>query len=485
MTREPRLPDGRQVVLTWSIPADYGGLTAALLQRSRLFDRRGGAAVDVLTCDDREDPARVDAELRRRGALSERVRVTNLWEWLRSHELSGPALATPDAFAPLADGTAGVVAEKSAGRTLRRVRRDATGAVQQIDHLRHDGTLAASDRRDVPRANGGVRRVVVTCDTDGSPRAAWKGVRALYTAWLNRLLGSDPTFLLVDSKAMARFAASYRRPRVVVLHVVHGSHLTDDGSEVRASRTEVFGKLAAFDGVVFCTARQTRDVRALVGRLPLLLTVPHAVRVAPADVDAVREGTTVVARLEPIKRVEDAIAAARRARADVPGLTLDVYGDGPAGDTLRAIAGEDDGIRFHGFDPAAREALRTRSTLLLTSRSEAFSLVVAEAMAAGCLPIAYDVPYGPRELIADGKTGWLVPSGDVVALTDAIVAAAQLPPADLARMRRAAVERARRYDEDAVLGQWAEALRRAARRQTLRRQGWRIREIFRRRLRVR
>lgn len=485
MTRAARLPDGRQFVLTWSIPADYGGLTAALLQRSRLFDRLGGAAVDVLTCDDREDPARVAADLARREALSERVRVVNLWQWLRENSLAGRAVTPADGFAPLAPGDDGVTEDRSGGRVIRRVRRDASDALQQIDHLRHDGTLAASDRRDVPRADGRVRRVVVTCDEDGSPSAAWKGVRAVYTAWLDRLTGGETSFLLVDSKTVARFAAGYRRRHVVVLHVIHGSHLTDDGAAIRPSRAEVFGKLADFDAVIFCTDRQARDARRLVGRVPLLLAVPHPVRVGEVDTTSPRDGAAVVARLEPIKRVEDALAAVRRARADEPGLTLDVYGDGPAGDTLRAIAGEDEAIRFHGFDPRARDALQERSVLLLTSRSEAFSLVVAEAMAAGCLPIAYDVPYGPRELILDGRTGWLVPSGDVAALTDAVVRAVHLTPDESVRMRRAAVERARQYDEAAVLDQWAAALRRAARRQFVRRQGWRIREVVRRRLGVR
>lgn len=485
MTPPARLPEGRQFVLTWSIPPGFGGLTAALLQRSRLFDRRGGAMVDVLTCDDRDDAARVASELARRDALSERVRVTNLWDWLRENTLTGRAVTPGDGFAPLAADAVDTTEEHSAGRLVRRVRTDAAGAVQQIDHLRADGSLAASDRRDVPRADGRTKRVVVVCGADGSPVCAWNGVRAVYAAWLDRLTAGERAFLLVDSKAMARFAAGYRRRHVVVLHIVHGSHLTDDGSAVRPSRAEVFDRLGDFDAVVFCTDRQKRDARRLVGRMPLLAAVPHAVRVSSVDTDAPRTGAAVIARLEPIKRVEDAIAAIRRARADAPGLTLDLYGDGPAGDTLRALAGDDDGIRFHGFDPHARDALRSRSILLLTSRSEAFSLVVAEAMAAGCLPIAYDVPYGPRELIVDGQTGWLIAPGDVAALTDAVVRATSIDASEAARMRRRGVERARAYGEDAVLERWAVVLRRAERRQGLRRQAWRIREIVRGRLGVR
>lgn len=477
------LPAGRQFALTWGIPRDFGGLTAAMLQRSRLFDRRGGVGVHVLTCDDREDADDVAGELARRRALSARVAVTNLWDWLRENELPGRPVRDADGFAPLPSSA---TVERSAGVPRRRIRTDGSGAVRQIDHLRPDGTLAASDRRDVPRASGKTRRVVIACDRTGSPTAAWHGVRELYRAWLDHLTAGERSFLLVDSKAMARFAADYRRPHVVVVHVVHGSHRTDDGSAIRASRAEVFRRLGAFDAVVFCTRRQARDARRHAGPLPLLAAVPHPVEVRE-DVDPVRprRGAVVLARLASIKRVEDAIDAVRIVRRDRDAPTLDVYGDGPERSTLERRAENDAAIRFHGFDPAATAALRDASMLLMTSRSEAFSMVVAEAMAAGCLPIAYDVPYGPRELIAHGRTGWLVRAGDVEALAETVTRAASLDDGSLARMRRAAIERARRYGEEAVLRRWGHTLRRAARRQHARRITWRFRELLRRRLGVR
>lgn len=479
MTRGSILPPGRQFVLTWGIPDSYGGLTAALLRRSRLFAESAGRPVHVLTCDDRDDRAAVEAELARRRALGDGVLLTNLWDWLRENDLRGRSVTAGAGFAPLA---ADAVADHSGTTVIRRLRLDESGAVQQIDHLRPDGTLAVSDRRDVPHSSGRPRRVIVTCTADGSPRAAWRGVRELYTAWLDRLTGGERSFLLVDSKAMARFAAGYRRPAVTVLHVVHGSHLTDDGTAIRPSRAEVFSRLSAFDAVVFCTRRQAGDVRRTVGIIPLLAAVPHPISVPDVDTRRPRTGSVVIARLEPIKRVEDAVAAIALARRSAPDVDLDVYGDGPARAALERDAG--DGVRFHGFDPAARDALNQASTLLLTSRSEAFSLAVAEAMAAGCLPIAYDVPYGPRELIAHGRTGWLVPPGDVAALGEAIGRAASLDPATLARMRAQAVQRARAYDEAAVLRRWGLTLRRASRRHRRREATWRIREVLRRRLRI-
>ncbi len=44
-------PPGRQFAVTWSIPHGFGGMTNALLHRSRAFVQLAGQPVDVLTFD--------------------------------------------------------------------------------------------------------------------------------------------------------------------------------------------------------------------------------------------------------------------------------------------------------------------------------------------------------------------------------------------------------------------------------------------------
>ncbi len=50
---------------------------------------------------------------------------------------------------------------------------------------------------------------------------------------------------------------------------------------------------------------------------------------------------------------------------------------------------------------------------VLTSKSESFSLVLCEAMNFGVPCIAFDVDVGPREIIDDGKTGYLIKDRDI------------------------------------------------------------------------
>jgi glycosyltransferase involved in cell wall biosynthesis len=89
------------------------------------------------------------------------------------------------------------------------------------------------------------------------------------------------------------------------------------------------------------------------------------------------------------------------------------------------------------------QALNAADALVLPSVAEAFGLVLVEAMACG-LPVIASRAHGPAAIVADGRTGWLVPPDDEDALVDALLTTAAGREERRARGRRAQ-EDSRRY----------------------------------------
>jgi poly(glycerol-phosphate) alpha-glucosyltransferase len=167
-----------------------------------------------------------------------------------------------------------------------------------------------------------------------------------------------------------------------------------------------------------------------------------------------------VARLEPQKRLQDAIAAFELVVRAVPEARLDIYGEGSRHDVLqkeidrRRLGAY---VTLRGFDPEAREALWASSAFVLSSSFEGYPLSTLESMSRGCPVVSYDIKYGPREQITDGTDGFLVPRGDVDALAERLVELLRSPEL-VARMSDAAREAAGRKGPDAFVADWARVL---------------------------
>lgn len=137
----------------------------------------------------------------------------------------------------------------------------------------------------------------------------------------------------------------------------------------------------------------------------------------------------VVGRLIPIKGHDVLFRALAGARERVPGLTLEIAGEGPLEPELRATAarlGLGDAVQFLGRVAPATPVLERAEVIVVPSFGEGFGLVALEAMERG-RPVIASAVGGLPEIVDDGRTGLLVAPGDAAALADAIVALADKP----------------------------------------------------------
>jgi glycosyltransferase involved in cell wall biosynthesis len=130
-----------------------------------------------------------------------------------------------------------------------------------------------------------------------------------------------------------------------------------------------------------------------------------------------------VGRLIPIKGHVVLLRAFAAARERLPGLQLDLAGRGPLEPALKALARElgiDDAVHFLGHVSPIQSAIERAAVVVVPSMGEGFGMVALEAMERARPVIAAEIG-GLGELVRDGETGVLVPSGQAEPLAEAIV----------------------------------------------------------------
>ena len=144
-----------------------------------------------------------------------------------------------------------------------------------------------------------------------------------------------------------------------------------------------------------------------------------------------------VGRLKRYKGVETALTAFAAARRTQPALAFEIAGQGddrPRLERLAAALGLGAAVRFRGFVPEMekRELLRRSWAVVFPSPKEGWGISNVEAAACGTPALASDSP-GLRESVRHGRTGFLVPHGDVDALAGRMLELAR-DPALVARL---------------------------------------------------
>jgi glycosyltransferase involved in cell wall biosynthesis len=152
----------------------------------------------------------------------------------------------------------------------------------------------------------------------------------------------------------------------------------------------------------------------------------------------------------------EAFAHLRRQRP----ARLVIFGEGPMRNVLEtriAELGIADDVALPGHTENPFAHIARADLFVLSSISEGMPSVLIEALACGTPIVSTDCPSGPREILADGRYGELVPVGDVEALSAAM--ARQLDaPAD----RGLLTARAAGFAPDRVVPRYIEVLERAA-----------------------
>ena len=147
-----------------------------------------------------------------------------------------------------------------------------------------------------------------------------------------------------------------------------------------------------------------------------------------------------VSRLVSEKDIPTLLHAFAQLHHQQPHTRLLVAGDGPERAALQALIhhlGLGLVAALPGRISAPRRWMQRAAVFALASRFEGFGNVLVEALASNTPVVATDCPVGPREILAGGRWGTLVPVGDALAMAAGLAGALQqqgAPPGALAHV---------------------------------------------------
>lgn len=447
----------------WGVLEDFGGMTNSVLRRTNSFIRHGNPlSTTILTFAHQLDVSEVRDRLVGTGLLDESVIIRNLWDDLRPmtdaqllHAFSGE---NPTEEIPDAHGT-----RETITKNYTRFLAD-SGKVIRQEHYREDGSRLFTDINEVKN-----HRRVILHNNAGEPIIEWDRARSLYNPWIQYVIDKEPSLLIVDSGPIATIAHELTDRNFKLAHFLHVSHLKHPAEgiygQLTSNRVEAFREQEQFDIVAVQTQQQIDDMakiglsrkrmRLIPSELP-----PEAIR--PADnTDRNETKGLVVARLVDLKQIDHAIDAVAKVKTTGTDITLDIAGTGEEREPLQQLIddhGHTEDIQMLGHVNNVTDRLATASFSLLTSKFEGLGLAILESMAAGCIPITYDIKYGPAEIITHGVNGFIVPANDIDALAAQIEAFLAMPSIEKLKMRRAAIERAKDFLPEQSYERWKKSL---------------------------
>ena len=268
-------------------------------------------------------------------------------------------------------------------------------------------------------------------------------------------MGDSPYFYPVIAELPDTFGRIY---------VFHLQHLTygEDAMGALTKRMAAFFDPNAYgaDSVAVSTVEQANDLRTRYGQDYPVDFVHPVVRKVQGDPSIARDSKRVVSvgRIVDIKRIHLTVDAMALVVKQVPDAYLEIWGSGIEAEFVQEHiekTGMSKHVRMMGYTPNPEKVFRGAACSVLTSRREAFGLVVIESMMQGCPVVGFDVKYGPSGIIKSGVNGYLVKDKDLQGIADGIISILTNP--DLAKSMSVEAEKTNKViDHDQYQDEWNE-----------------------------
>ena len=203
----------------------------------------------------------------------------------------------------------------------------------------------------------------------------------------------------------------------------------------------------------------TEEDKGYWGNLPNIEVIPNP-RTFSVDETALLDSKIVIAvgRLNHQKGFERLIKAWAIVVQYFTDWNLQIIGDGELRDDLLCQIdklGLSDKVSLNKTETDMVSVYKNASILAMTSHYEGLPMVLLEAQAVGLPIVSFDCKCGPKDVIEDGKSGFLVPNGDIDLFAKKMTMLIK-DNGMRKSMGKSAFQNSTRYSENLIMQKWLE-----------------------------
>lgn len=445
------------IYITSRLDKNHGGLTASLLNKTRILEENNKIGSKILSFHLDPNYNNVISDIKERYNLNENIKLININEFYRGNSdreekkyylnLESYTEVKIDKFNfeyykegikynEVKYNEKNICEVRFFNETNELYRKDVIDSqgflyytsyylnnfLSRQIHYRKDGSIYLTREFDAKNGKDTIKSIVLFLESNMVKR--FKNFDEFKKYFILEFIVSPITYLVGEARGLDSVILSINDSRVRKIFMTHSIHIRPDTDIIRAGNRPVLNNLNNIDSLVVLTEKQKNDIEKRFGKRDNYFVIPHSIDKKYINIDTEENKVVIVSRLHEEKNIDHAIRAFKKVVSKVPNAKLHIYGDGPEKGKLNQLIEKlnlVDNIKLKGYSSDIDNVLQSADCLILTSKYEGFGMVIQESIANGTPVIAYNIKYGPSDMIDDGKNGYLVSNSDENDLAEKII----------------------------------------------------------------
>lgn len=477
------------VFVTSRLDADHGGLTSSLLNKARILHDEKGINSIILTFHATTNFKDIKSTIIERYNLKDKVEIYNINDYFREHDLSYEIKKyniDTSSYIPIKINNNKFEYYKDGFKVLEIYYNKDN--IKEVKHFNKNSVCTSKDVIDKDGyiywqsfySNQYLARQVfyrkdqtpfLTREFDAANKSdkvisivlfvrkpiRFNSFNEFKEYFINLYIKAPLTYIVGEARGLDPVIMNIKNSYVRKIFMTHSIHIRPGTDIIRTGNRDVLNNLNNIDALVLLTKKQKEDIAKRFGTRNNYYVIPHSIQIPDIKENKISNKVVIVSRLHPEKRLDHSIKAFEKVVKKVPNATLHIYGEGEEKSKLQELInklGLKNQVKLMGYSKEINTILQSADCSLLTSQYEGFALAIQESIANGTPVIAYDIKYGPSDMIDNDKNGYLVENGNINELSNHIIKYLNKSEKEKEKYNEYAIKKARNFSNQEFANAW-------------------------------